>query len=89
MLFWKSMPTPKPKANSVGCTVIIILLLLCTIILLNNNTTTTTMYYSTKNGSLVRERVRDECSSGSWIMFDEILKQAVPSDTSPIGNYQL
>ena len=38
-----------------------------------------------KNGSLVRESVRDECSSSSWKEFEDSLKRSQPGNNGNIG----
>ena len=40
-----------------------------------------------KNGSLVRESVRDGCSSGSWKEFESSLKRSQPGNDGNIGIY--
>lgn len=40
-----------------------------------------------KNGSLVRESIRDECSNGSWKDFEESLKTSPPGNDGNIGIY--
>lgn len=37
--------------------------------------------FSFKNGSLTRERIRNNCANGSWEIFNELL------DSTPRGNF--
>lgn len=39
------------------------------------------IYFSFKNGSLTRERIRDECAEGSWQLFSDLL------ESTPRGNF--
>ncbi|XP_007909843.1 xylulose kinase-like [Callorhinchus milii] len=38
-----------------------------------------------KNGSLTRERIRDECANGSWDEFSKALKETTPGNSGYIG----
>ena len=38
--------------------------------------------FSWKNGSLTRERIRDECADRDWDIFDQLL------DSTPRGNFR-
>lgn len=40
-----------------------------------------------KNGSLVRESVRDNCSDGSWQNFERSLGRSKPGNDGKIGIY--
>ena len=40
---------------------------------------------SFKNGSLTRERIRDEKSDGSWEKFSEMLKKTPPGNNGALG----
>ncbi|XP_064644272.1 xylulose kinase-like [Lineus longissimus] len=40
-----------------------------------------------KNGSLTRERIRDECAEASWDRFEELLKQTPKGNDGNIGFY--
>jgi xylulokinase len=40
-----------------------------------------------KNGSLVRESIRDRCSEGSWKNFEQSLKASKPGNGGNIGIY--
>ncbi|XP_028417923.1 xylulose kinase-like [Dendronephthya gigantea] len=40
-----------------------------------------------KNGSLVRESVRDQCSDGSWEIFGQSLSRSPPGNSGNIGIY--
>ncbi|KAK3793664.1 hypothetical protein RRG08_041274, partial [Elysia crispata] len=40
-----------------------------------------------KNGSLTRERIRDEKSDGSWEKFSEMLKKTPPGNNGALGIY--
>ena len=40
-----------------------------------------------KNGSLVRESIRDKCSDGSWKNFEHSLKSTEPGNDGNIGIY--
>ncbi|XP_068092022.1 xylulose kinase isoform X2 [Hyperolius riggenbachi] len=40
-----------------------------------------------KNGSLMREKIRDESSSGSWEEFSEVLRQTPPGNNGCLGFY--
>ena len=37
------------------------------------------------NGSLARERIRDECADGSWEKFDKLLMETPPGNEGNIG----
>ncbi len=41
--------------------------------------------YSFKNGSLVRERIRDKCAGGSWDKMAELLSSTHPGNDGNIG----
>ena len=43
--------------------------------------------FSFKNGSLVRERIRNEQASGSWDVFNEMLNATPPGNNGNIGIY--
>ncbi|XP_059170004.1 xylulose kinase-like isoform X2 [Physella acuta] len=40
-----------------------------------------------KNGSLTRERIRDESAGGSWEVFSELLKKTPPGNNGNLGIY--
>ncbi|XP_037747070.1 xylulose kinase isoform X2 [Chelonia mydas] len=40
-----------------------------------------------KNGSLIRERIRDDCASGSWDEFSKALKYTVVGNNGNLGFY--
>ncbi|XP_072288214.1 xylulose kinase-like, partial [Pyxicephalus adspersus] len=40
-----------------------------------------------KNGSLMREKIRDECSSGSWEKFSKVLSLTPPGNNGCLGFY--
>ncbi|KAG7223002.1 hypothetical protein INR49_029224 [Caranx melampygus] len=40
-----------------------------------------------KNGSLTRERIRDECAEGSWEVFSAALRDTLPGNKGNIGFY--
>ncbi|XP_041421136.1 xylulokinase homolog (H. influenzae) isoform X1 [Xenopus laevis] len=40
-----------------------------------------------KNGSLMREKIRDDCSSGSWEVFSQVLTSTHPGNNGNIGFY--
>ena len=40
-----------------------------------------------KNGSLVRESVRDSCSGGSWENFEQSLSRSPPGNNGNVGIY--
>ncbi len=40
-----------------------------------------------KNGSLVRETIRDNCSDGSWKNFEQSLRGSKPGNGGNIGIY--
>ncbi|KAH9498196.1 hypothetical protein Btru_007930 [Bulinus truncatus] len=40
-----------------------------------------------KNGSLTRERIRDQCAGGSWEIFSEILQKTSPGNNGNLGIY--
>ena len=40
-----------------------------------------------KNGSLVRQSLRDACSSGCWEKFDQSLRGSAPGNNGNIGIY--
>ncbi|XP_031759728.1 xylulose kinase isoform X2 [Xenopus tropicalis] len=40
-----------------------------------------------KNGSLMRERIRDECASGSWEIFSQALASTPPGNSGNVGFY--
>uniref|UniRef100_A0A1A7WDK9 Xylulokinase homolog (H. influenzae) n=1 Tax=Iconisemion striatum TaxID=60296 RepID=A0A1A7WDK9_9TELE len=40
-----------------------------------------------KNGSLTRERIRNQCSGGSWELFSTTLRETLPGNNGNIGFY--
>ncbi|KAM4689628.1 xylulose kinase [Discoglossus pictus] len=40
-----------------------------------------------KNGSLMREKIRDDCSSGSWEDFSKTLRSSAPGNNGNLGFY--
>lgn len=43
------------------------------------------VYFSFKNGSLMRERIRDDCASGSWDEFSKALSSTVAGNNGNLG----
>lgn len=41
--------------------------------------------FSFKNGSLMRERIRNECASGSWDEFSKALSSTVAGNNGNLG----
>lgn len=43
------------------------------------------MCFSFKNGSLMREKIRDDCASGSWDEFSKALSSTAAGNSGNLG----